>query len=724
MTNLTAFESPGENPPGVTLDNCDREPIHIPGRIQSHGVLVAFDTRGVVTHLSVNAQALLGAAAPRMGQALAETLFAADPAMHAAVQQCFEADGVHVQQVALETVIGERTFELVGHRLGGRVTMELELCLAPGKSFADHAFQGHRALNRLRGQRGISELLEAAVQEVRTITGFDRVMAYRFRLDGSGDIMAEARRDDLEPFLGRRYPASDIPAQARRLYTINTLRNIADVGSVTVPVQAAPGQDEPLDMSHCVLRGVSPVHIEYLTNMGVAASMSISIVIHGELWGMLACHHMTPRHVPYSVRSACDVLAQILGAHVQGLEARLRSQRIDAAATLRARAVESVLLADDGIFALMPLAAQMCEVLDAHGVAFAENAKLATWGEVPVESLQGLVAWLNELQRTQRQPLVAMHELSSLPAALRLRLGNCCGVLAMRFDELSQGWVLFVRKEQLETIAWGGRPVKEYVSGPLGPRLTPRGSFDVWKETVRGQSEPWSAVDLEIAQSLMAELLRVSAGRHAELGHTRNHLLSMLQDEFSDPQERTLSGTNGSGRNRMRRLVSQVLDASRLQAGTPLGLQRTPLDLAQVVAGAIDQARAAFADTRFIRELPRQVPLHGDAARLHQVVASLLDYACVQGEAGEAILVQLRMEAGHAVLEVSHTGADITGDIMASMLNPFRPRGSGHSAIKDELGLSLYIAGGIAREHGGELAFTYAEPYVLASLTLALKPDQ
>lgn len=683
-------------------------------------MLVAFDASGTVTHRSANIEALLGAAAPRLGQPLAYTLFAADPALHAAVQQCLEADGVQVQQVALQTVVGGQTFELVGHRLGARVVVELELCPQHGRSFADHAFQGHRALNRLRGQRSIGELLDAAVQEVRALTGFDRVMAYRFRHDGSGDIVAEVRRDDLEPFVGRRYPASDIPAQARRLYTINTLRNITDVRSATVPVQAAPGQAEPLDMSHSVLRSVSPVHIEYLGNMGVSASMSISIVINGELWGMLACHHMTPRHVAYSVRSACDVLAHILGAHVQGLEARMRSQRIDAAATIRARAVQSVLMADDGIFALMPLARQMCAVLGADGVALAENARLASWGDVPVESMQGLVAWLNALQRTQRQPLVSMHNLSALPEALRLRLGNCCGVLAMRFDELSQGWVLFVRKEQLETIAWGGRPVKEYVSGPLGPRLTPRGSFDVWKETVRGQSEPWSAVDLEIAESLMAELLRVSASRHADLGHTRNQMLAMLQDEVSEPQDRTLSGTHGSGRNRMRRLVSQVLDASRLQAGTPLGLQRAPLDLVQVVAGALDEARAAFADTRFIRELPRQVLLAGDAARLRQVVTTLLEHACVQGAAGEAILVQLRLEPAQAVLEISHTGPDITGDIAAAMLNPFGPRGAGETVLKDELGLGLYIAGGIAREHGGELAFFYAEPYVLASLSLVV----
>ena len=708
--------------PQVTLDNCDREPIHIPGRIQSHGVLVAFNDARTVTHRSANIDSMLGAAAPQLGQALADTLFAADPAMCAAVEQCFASGGEPVQQVALEAVVAGQTFELVGHRLGNRVMVELELSPQRGQSFADHAFQGHRALSRLRGQRSINELLDAAVQEVRTLTGFDRVMGYRFRHDGSGDIVAEARRDDLESFLGRRYPASDIPAQARRLYTINTLRNIAQTDSTTVPVEALPGEDEPLDMSHSVLRGVSPVHIEYLTNMGVAASMSISIVINGQLWGMLACHHMTPRQVPYSVRSTCDVLAQILGAHVQGLEARMRSQRIDAAAALRTRAVESVLMADEGIFALMPLAPQMCAMLDAQGVAFAENAKLATWGEVPVESMQGLVAWLNERQRTQREPLVHLHELSALPEPLRLQLGNCCGVLAMRFDELSQGWVLFVRKEQLETIAWGGRPIKEYVSGPLGPRLTPRGSFDIWKETVRGQSEPWNAVDLEIAQSLMAELLRVSAGRHADLGHTRNHMLAMLQDEYSDPQDRSVEATNGTGRNRMRRLVSQVLDASRLQAGTPLGVQPAPLDLSQIVAGAIDAASKAFADTRFIRELPRQTPIQGDAARLRQVITTLLDHACVHGAAGEAILVQLRVEADHVMLDVSHTGPDIIDDVTASMLNPFQPRGAGRSTLKDELGLSLYIAGGIAREHGGELVFSYAEPYVLASLSLAVKP--
>ena len=159
------------------------------------------------------------------------------------------------------------------------------------------------------------------VQQVRQLTGFDRVMAYRFRHDDSGDVVAEACNDAIEPYLGRRYPASDIPAQARRLYLINTLRLIADVGYTPVPVLGREG-DAPLDMSHGVLRSVSPIHIEYLQNMGVHASMSVSIVVNGRLWGMLACHHMAPRQVPYSIRMAADVLAQVLASSVQTLEAR------------------------------------------------------------------------------------------------------------------------------------------------------------------------------------------------------------------------------------------------------------------------------------------------------------------------------------------------------------------------------------------------------------------
>jgi len=709
----------------VTLDNCAREPIHIPGRIQSHGVLVAFSADGRVSHRSANALQLLGALAPALGQPLADTCFAALPEVLDAVQECLDADGGDVNPIALEIELGGAMYELVGHRLGDRVIVELEQLLGDAEPGADHAFKGHRALNRLKRQRSIDELLAVAVEEVRALTGFDRVMAYRFRHDDSGDVVAESCSDAIEPFVGRRYPASDIPAQARRLYTINTLRNIADVGSQTVPVEAwsdAQGAAEPLDMSYCVLRGVSPVHIEYLGNLGVGASMSISVVVNGALWGMIACHHLTPRHVPYSVRSACDVVAQILAAHVQTLAARLLAQRAETASSVRSRAIELLLHGEDGVFSLMPQAHDLCDMFDAHGLVLAEQAKLATWGGVPPQAARQLVQWLSQTSAERQRPLAWAHTLVELPPPLREALGVWCGYLALRFSELTNGWVVLLRKEEIETIAWGGRPEKEYVHGPLGPRLTPRGSFEVWKEEVRGAAVPWSTADLDIGHDFMAELVRASVARSAELERARSHLLSMLSigmERVSGPNAEDTNPGRPPG-SRMQRLVSQVLDASRLQAGGDLGLRFDAVDLAALVKEVADEAAVAHDETRFIREMPKSLPIVADDARLREVIRGLISNARLHGAPGEPVLIQLQLRGDEIELDITNTAPPIDDDVAQTLFDPFRA--SVAVQAKAGLGLGLYIARNVARGHGGELVYAYADPYVMFSMRLPLKP--
>lgn len=708
----------------VTLDNCDREPIHIPGRIQSHGILLALGPDRRVSHLSANAAQMLGADAPVLGQPLAETCLAAQADVMQALQECLDADGDDVNPVALEVQVCGASYELVGHRLGDRVVVELERLAGESEAGADHAFKGHRALNRLKRQRTLADLLAAAVEEVRALTGFDRVMAYRFRHDDSGDVVAESCAQSLEPFVGRRYPASDIPAQARRLYVLNTLRNIADVRSQTVPVLALPGEQAPLDMSYCVMRSVSPVHIEYLNNLGVGASMSISVVINGALWGMIACHHMAPRHVPYSVRSACDVVAQILAANVQGLSAREHAQRAEAAASARSRAIELLLHGDDGVFSLMPQAAELCGMFDAHGLVLAEDSKLATWGGVPAQAAREFVQWLNDSAADRQQPLAWANTLADLPAALKAALGHWCGYLAMRFSDLTRGWVVLLRKEQIETIAWGGRPEKEYTTGPLGPRLTPRGSFDVWKEEVRGAAVPWTAADLEIGHDFMAELVRASVARSAELERARSHLLSMLSvgmERVSGPQADDTNPGRPPG-TRMQRLVGQVLDASRLQAGGDLGLRMEPFDLAALVRELIDEAAVAHPDTRFIRELPRSLSAIADAERLRDTVRGLVSNARLHGAPGEPVLVQLQQVGDDVVLDVTNTGVAIPDDTAQTLFDPFRA--SAAVQAKAGLGLGLYIARHVALGHGGSLSYAYAEPYVTFSLRLPVNPPR
>lgn len=699
----------------LSLDNCAHEPIHIPGRVQSHGVLLAFDAAQRLSHRSVNADALLGAAAPTLGQALDQSFLVADADMRELVRECLAADGGDVQPVATEVQVAGRRFEMIGHRLGGTVLVELELLALDAHGLADDAFKGHRALSRIQRQRGVDELLAAAALEVRALTGFDRVMAYRFRHDDSGDVVAEAKAGVLEPLVGRRYPAGDIPAQARRLYTLNTLRTIVDVGSTPVPIEAAVGEAAPLDLSHSVLRAVSPVHIEYLRNMGVQASMSISIVVHGKLWGMLACHHMAPRHVPYRVRAACDVLAHILAANVQSALARASAQRLEAAASVRARAVEDVLHADDGVFALLREADALCRMFEAHGLVLAEQGRIAA-AEVPADAARELVQWL-QAQPAEPSGLWCTQTLDDLPQPLQQALGVWCGLLALRFSGSTAGWLVLLRKEQVETIAWGGKPDKHYAHGPLGPRLTPRGSFEVWKQTVRGRCVPWAETDLAIAQTLLADLLRASVARNAELDRARSHLLSMLSAGMGAPEQPPVAGAQPAGR--MQRFVAQVLDASLLQNGAGLPLAFEPVDLPALLHAVLDEEVAAYPALRLVREIPKSLTVPADAARLRQLLACLVGNARRHGAMDESVVVQLQRHGNAAVLEISNVGAEIAAAAAAAMFDPFRATPTGIRATADSLGLGLYIARHIARAHGGDLEYAYAEPYVLFTLTLS-----
>ncbi|RZJ05107.1 MAG: GAF domain-containing protein, partial [Haliea sp.] len=269
---MMATPAPQPAAADVTLDNCDREPIHIPGHIQGLGALLSFTRDGVLTWCSANAGALLNTTLPALGQAVAPDHFNGDALIHEAIAQGLAARSAEVEPNAFEVALGAEVFDLIVHRSGSQVVAEFEKRSVDNDRLSSFALKAHRGIDRLRRQRTVEELLAVAVEEVRQLTGFDRVMAYRFRHDDSGDVVAESCAPELEPFLNRRYPASDIPAQARRLYIINTLRLIADVDSAPVPVlgQEVDGQaTEPLDMSHCVLRSVSPVHIEYLSNLGV-----------------------------------------------------------------------------------------------------------------------------------------------------------------------------------------------------------------------------------------------------------------------------------------------------------------------------------------------------------------------------------------------------------------------------------------------------------------------
>jgi light-regulated signal transduction histidine kinase (bacteriophytochrome) len=236
-----------------------------------------------------------------------------------------------------------RPFDAILHRSGPYLVVELEPHARAGAStYRDYGTDTHQALLRLQGADSLADLLDAAVGEVRRVTGYDRVMVYRFDVDQHGEVVAEERRADLEPFLGLHYPASDIPAQARRLYVANPIRIIADVAYRPAALVSAPDLADaaPLDLTHATLRSVSPIHVEYLRNMGVAASMSVSLLQDGRLWGLIACHHYAPKLVPYSVRMTCELVGQTLATLIQAEERREEAAVREAIGARKLRVLE------------------------------------------------------------------------------------------------------------------------------------------------------------------------------------------------------------------------------------------------------------------------------------------------------------------------------------------------------------------------------------------------
>ncbi len=525
-------------PPGTPVDltNCEREPIHIPGSIQPHGLLVTVaGPNHPVLQASAGAERFLGRTAEELlGTRLVEVL---DDASFAAIAASM-ADGA-ANRVGVPLTVAPRhpaphaQFEALLHRSGDVWIVELEP--APVGPSAGNTFHAVRdAVADLSRTDTIDELLQAAVEQVRQITEFDRVMLYRFDREWNGKVVAEDHADGLESFLGLHYPSGDIPPQARALYRVNWLRSIRDVDAQDVPLVplSDPTTDQPLDLSLAALRSVSPIHCEYLRNMGVTASMSISLLIDGELAGLIACHHYSgPFLPPAPVRATCEFLAQtlslMLGARERDAHVARSMEIGDTLAGVVRRTRDA---GDDLAGALAPHAPALMHMVGASGMSWCLDGQTLTAGDVPSdEGLRRLRHWARE----QMGPEGLLHtdRFGQLEPALADLADRASGVLLVQVAEDQD--LVFLRPETVHTVDWGGNPhLKELVTGEDGvARLTPRGSFALWRETVRLRSEPWEDAQLEAAHGLRAHLVELLFERNRALAGVAETLQRSLLPE-------------------------------------------------------------------------------------------------------------------------------------------------------------------------------------------------
>ena len=502
----------------IDLSACDREPIHIVGSVQPHGFLLALDPRSlVVLQASANAPA-----AASVGTALES----AYPELAALAERYRDAgaeeDGaLYLRTVTLGLGPTRQSYEVAAHRIDDLLVLELEETDdASGEAGLDALNPRLRAfVRRLHGARGVEDLCQLLAQDIRRLTGFDRALVYRFDRDWHGTVLAEDGNGVLPSYLDLRFPASDIPAQARELYRRNRLRIIPDAGYVPVPIRpGTTAAGEPLDLSQSILRSVSPVHVAYMRNMGTMASMSVSILVDGALWGLVSCHNREPRRVPFQARNACDVLTQIfalqLSAKVRGEQAE---QRL-ALGAVQGRLLGFMAEEDSFVDGLLNHPDDVLALVNASGAAVVTADRCRLLGAAPPEAeVRALYAWLSA--RGEADDVYVTECLAeAFPRAAGFA-DRASGLLAISVSKRYASYILWFRPEVVRTVRWGGNPVKAASPDPEGgpDRLHPRKSFDIWKETVKGRSLPWSLPEVEVAEDLRASVLGIVLRRAEEL---------------------------------------------------------------------------------------------------------------------------------------------------------------------------------------------------------------
>ena len=734
----------------ITLTNCDREPIHTPGTIQPYGFMLCLDesTRRVA-YVSENTTDLLGINPTDLLSAGLNCLLA--PARVAEVEARFASlSEVHqLLGVRLDQVAGQPFYKLILHRYDRLLWLEFEPVVETGSTTLDLPFL-NAALSQMLTAGSVAEFCQQAVAQVRAITGFDRVAIYRFAPDESGEVVAEAIRPDLAPWLGLRYPASDIPQQARAMYLLNWLRFIPDANYVSarlVPLRVARTSHPP-DMTYAVLRSVSPLHIEYLHNMGSAATMTLSLIQDGQLWGMIICHHLTPRLVSYELRELCQFIAKTFSALLGSKQKQDEYAYQLHIRERQGRLFEHVSQTPNFVEGLCKHTPTLADVLECSGAAICFNGEIITLGITPSPpQLEELLAWL---QANVRHDVFHTNSYASLnPAGAAIR-STASGFIAATLSEAPGNYLLWFRPEVVQNVTWAGQheKVQQLANGQLF--LSPRQSFEAWKQLVENTATPWLPLELKAAQEIRLHISDVRLKIFSELNaraRTLQHLNAELErsngelDSFayvaSHDLKEPLRGIHNYSlflledyahqldadgvdklqtlvrlSQRMEGLIEGLLQLSRVSR---IELALSQIDMNEVVAGVLDLLHPRLEQTHTTVDVRGPLPtVLGEYVWLQEILNNLLVNAIKYSDQltkavtvgvvadGAAVPDALGNPADFHVFYVKDYGIGIDPKYHENIFKLFK-RLHAQDKYGGGTGAGLAIAKKMVEKHGGRL---------------------
>ena len=548
----------------VDLTNCDREPIHISGHIQPHGVLlVVQEPQLEILQVSENTLHLLGfAPESAIGQDLS-LLF--DPVQLEKLKACLRNENlktVNPIKLYVERPGKSLEFDCILHRVQEVLMVELELATSQENLSVFSFYHSVRAtVSKIQSAKNLKDLCQVTVEEVRQISGFDRVMVYQFDSEGNGAVIAEDKAEKLSPFLGLNYPSSDIPKQARQLYSLNWLRLIPDINYKPVPIVSGKNAvtTQPRDLSFSVLRSVSPIHIEYLQNMGVAASMSISLIKDKELWGLIACHNYTPKYLNYELRAACEFIGQVMSLELQSKEGNEDYDYKLHLKSLQTKIFEDISTSENLSQVLVKCQHNLLEAVNAQGAAIVFGDNCYRVGQTPQgESLKYLTQWV---QKHLNQEIFYTDSLTKCYPEAEEFKDTASGCLAIAISPTQKIYVLWFRPEVIKTVNWAGNPNKPLQTDEDGNyRLSPRKSFELWKENVRYKSLPWKQCEIDAALELRKAMINIVLCQIDKLEKLNRAL------EESVAREREKTAHLKTAMSELKRAQTQLVQSERMSS--------------------------------------------------------------------------------------------------------------------------------------------------------------
>ena len=705
------------------LDHCASEPIHIPGAIQPYGALLGIHRKtGKIDYISANFQKFTGQDASEcLGKQVDEVL---GSEINQTIKTIIVGEALQPIQSAKAT-IKDKVYDLVAHAVDEHVILELEPSQARVEGvdvFYDvtrnFAVGVHKAST-------LPELFNHIVHSVREVTGIDRVKLYKFDEEWNGSVIAESKASHMTSYLDMRFPASDIPEQARILYTKNYIRIIPDIHYASSTLLAAPHVTTPLDMSLANLRSVSPVHIQYLDNMRIRASMSISIIRNGKLWGLIACHHNSPLYVPYQARMVAEIMGHIFSAQLSTMEGAAQKEQRDAQ-TLFLEKLHGALKQDYQLATLIESTYVLAlSAMNATGMVAKIQGKILAYGETPpTEKVQALIDWLKKHQRQ------TIYETTDATTINGLN-GLYGGFLSASISQSDDDYVIWFRASLAEEVRWAGNPKKPLEETYAGYRLTPRGSFEEWKRVVRQRCEPWSFDNIETARNFVSILLESEKIAAQQANVAKSEFLANMSHEIRTPMNAVIGLTNLLAMTKpLTEKQKSFINTLQTSADSLLGLINDLLDISKIEARSLDLENISF---RF-DELMQQVisitsvkaqeknltlviddacvkdnAYFGDPTRIRQIMLNLLSNAVKFTESGKVSLtVECHdgrdAECEQLVIHVADTGIGIAKNKLDNVFRKFEQADNSINRKFGGTGLGLAITKSLVETMGGSIA--------------------